>query len=644
MPDSYDKLNTSVMQVCHLWGWKNPTENVVGIASECLSMDKERCGDTLVRWGLLPREKIEALIKIKPGNLRTLEFLMQEATVNIAPHVEKILTLEKGYPYYTELGDLDQHPSLSDDNFADSVSKRCEEIDAIFMSIEGTIGVLVFSQFEKLNHYSTLGSQRHNDALFKANNDVAPLLAVGPRDEISRMIKHFTRRDKESSESQAKILSPSSPSMQTEEGRALVRIFDDALECEATDILFKPIGYTGRVQVQLRRFGRLIDPFRPDISKDKRTGKARDTRHILTYGEADKMFNLLGQQSGANPHFHVLRVPSDGSMAYKSRFGSAFFRLGFMPLNRMGEIRDIRSLAIRVFSKTKQSIDFAKLNVPADIAEQITFAMRAPQGFVLISGPVNSGKSSLIAAAINVHVKEFGNSVHRISLEDPVEREVEGVTQFNLPSERQMDTIEAYNVMMKGSKRHDFNLFWLGEVRDRLGAEFCTTIAGSGHLALSTLHAKDSIVAYDMLSEMIDPGQRFQLAESMSMSISTRLLRTICPHCSIKNDTATEDEKKMFSRCCANLGDDDAELPQYVNRANHEGCQKCDEGYNGFAPIFEVLDFNRQVKDAAISMLNRQDMGKQRKLMAEARSITLMQSAIRLLKQGLVDIPTIIIS
>jgi type IV pilus assembly protein PilB len=618
------------------WGWDNPTEEILEIAAKSLYAQTVACGEILVAWGALDAITRDRLLARKPKEIQTLQYFAEQEPMRVLQYVEQILALQKGYPFYERLSLLEVHPEMAEQ----VVRKRCDELDVVMMNIEGRRAVLVFSKWEALLKYSTMGSAKLSDPLYRASGNTMPLLAVGSRDDISSVLNmHHEDGSEAGGESGNKLWNATSDEMNTPEGRELARLFDHALVENATDVSLKPSGRNGAVKVMIRKWGRLVTPFRKSKAQNSSSG---DADFVFSPELASKAINLLASKSGANPSGTRMRIPSDGQITYRSTTGDAFMRLNFIPLNHLGEIKDLRSVSVRLFSRNESSIALEDLRIPENVADQIRDAVRMPQGLILVAGPVNSGKSSTIAGAIGEHVNVFGDTSNRLSVEDPIERHLKGITQINVPTHIQ-DQAERFNVTLRAIKRHDLNLLWVGEVRDRQSAEFCVAFAGSGHLVLSTIHAKDSILAYDILSQMVDAGVRFQLAESMALSVSQRLVKTLCPHCSpAKNMQApTEQERRLFELNLQVLGEKE-ELPELVNRPHPGGCDKCDDGYSGSLPICEVLPFTRAVKDSAIALLNNENMREQRQRIADARTVTLLQSGLDLVKQGKVDINSIL--
>lgn len=616
------------------WGWKNAPDEVVQIAARAIHAKRVKSAQVLVDWDVIDVATRDRLLQRKAADTPTLQYFAEQEPVRVLQHVEQILALKNGYPFYDRLSLLSPHKEMEDAQ----VVRRCDEIDAVLMLIENQVPVLVFSNWDAMLKYSVMGrSEQTTDAVIKANGGIMPQLAVGARDDISAILKQHHERHSDDDADAAnagrvwhvKANDPNS----TPEEREISRIFDHALGEKATDIALVPLS-NGAVEVYIRKWGVLIPPFK----KARGNGEIRKT--VIGSVIAGKAINLLQSRSGANVDRTRLREPDDGHIKYRSATADAFMRLNFIPLNHLGEYKELRSVSVRLFSRSEQSPRLEDLRIPKHVAQYLRDAVRAPQGFILLSGPVNQGKSSTVAGAIAEHVEIFGDTKKRMSVEDPIEREVPGMIQIQAPGHIK-DPAQKFNVILRALKRHDFNLLFVGEIRDAETADFGVRFSSSGHLVLSTIHAKDSILAYTILSEMVDRELRFQLVESMSLSVSQRLVSTVCQHCGTKHSEPTIEERRLFKLNNEMLGEN-RPIPKTFTRANPAGCEQCQDGYAGSMPICEVLPFTRQVKDAIHAMHDGRDARVQRQIIADARPVTLLQSGLDLVRSGMVDLRSVL--
>ncbi|UCD28232.1 MAG: type II/IV secretion system protein [Planctomycetota bacterium] len=169
------------------------------------------------------------------------------------------------------------------------------------------------------------------------------------------------------------------------------------------------------------------------------------------------------------------------------------------------------------------------LGLPVDLVTDLRRAVEKPHGLLLVTGPAGSGKSTtLYALARYILAKIPGRSV--VSLEDPVEQRIEGMTQIQVSPYGELNYIRA----MRSLLRQDVQVLLVGEIRDAETAHIVVEASLTGHLVMSTLHSGDPAEAIVRLLEMgIAP---YQLAGAISVVCSQRLLRTVCKSCGGKGE------------------------------------------------------------------------------------------------------------
>lgn len=612
--------SAELLEITHKWGWKNPPSDVVTAAQQSLLAQSMKSADLLVALDIVSQEQRDQFLASKPSNVQTITWFAQQD--NISVPVERVLSLKNNYAFYEFLSQLSIHSRMQEQD----VIKCAEELDAAVMLIEETVPVVVFSTFASLLQFLSLGrAERMRNPILRIVGD-SPRLAVGSRDEVSAVLKALRADDASGSLESSNVWhADAADNRSNPESREITRLLDHALAQKATDIAIRPFR-SGGLQIQMRKFGRMISP------------KAVHDRMNAELGT--KLISLLQAKSGANQTSTIQRVPTDGQITYRSAVGDAYLRLSFIPLNHLGEVRNLTSASIRILPRSELSVSLDELQLSSAVVEQIHFAMRMSQGLVLVVGPTNTGKSTTVAGCIGEHVKIFGDEQKRLSVEDPIERFLYGITQINVPPANVVtNEDERFSVILRALKRHDPDMLYIGEVRDKETADLCVSAASTGHLVLSTLHANHTLMGFDVLAKTIEPDKRFQLVESLSMIISQRLLKVVCPHCRLLAPP-TAQEREVFDHYLTTLGEF-GELPSDLARANPEGCEHCGgEGYVGMVPINEVLPFNRAVKDAAVEMLagvNR------RKDLSDARTVTLLQSGLALLGEHKISLNDLLV-
>lgn len=624
----------------HSWGWEAPAKETLETAEQSLRWRTMKSGEILVDLGLVTAERAAELLASKPEKTKTLEWFASNDP-KIRSHIEKILTLQKGYAFYDSLSDLAEHPAMKEVD----VARRVNELDAVMMVIESATPVLVFSSWQSMFDYSQISHEKRTiDPIRKAAGRRLKL-AVSRTEEVAVVLRSTGMTRDGDTGSDAEAIWRGGAGSDTEAQRVLARLIDQGISMNATDMALEPVK-DGSVRVLFRRYGDLVSP-RGRASKDgarkKEGGRARSDENVVKLEPqiAEEAIRFLAQKSGANPQATRMTEPSDGQITYRSQAGDIFLRMSFLPLLHPGERRDLTSVSARLLPRVEKSVSVSELRLAKSVVEQIDLAMRLSNGLILLAGPTNSGKSTTIAGAIGLHVDKFGRSKKRISVEDPIERFLFGVTQVNAKHRSTKEGLEdddRFAIILRAIKRHDPDLILVGEIRDQATADVCVSSATSGHLVLSTIHANDSIMAADVLARMVDSKLSFQLMESLSMILSQRLVRTLCPSCKRERKTSDED-RRIWKHYCETIGDK-VDLPETVHEA--VGCSEpdCDDGYAGMMPINEVLPFTRRAKTLGARLLNDPSA---REELAALRTVKMAEEGVRLIREGLADVESVLV-
>ncbi|MBN2641497.1 MAG: type II/IV secretion system protein [Victivallales bacterium] len=218
-------------------------------------------------------------------------------------------------------------------------------------------------------------------------------------------------------------------------------------------------------------------------------------------------------------------------------------------------------------------------------------ALADPNGIILLSGPTGSGKTTTLYAALR-HLRGDGGR-HLVSIEDPVEKPVSGVTQIKVDSDSGRVT---FNKALRSVLRHDPDVIMIGEIRDGETGDIAIKSALTGHLVLSTLHTNS---AAGVLTRLVNLGiAPFLVASTLRLAIAQRLVRTPCSHC-ISFRCPTEAE-------CVEFGWDSADSGLKVPDVH--GCSFCgNTGYSGRLGLYEMIPVDREIKKMIISGADEHD-------------------------------------
>lgn len=305
----------------------------------------------------------------------------------------------------------------------------------------------------------------------------------------------------------------------------------------------------------------------------------------------------------ANMNITESRLPQDG--AIKGNFGGTYLdmRVSCLPLNE-GEKIVIRILD---YSRSLQGLDSLGFNLSN--LERLKRMIQVPNGIILITGATGSGKSTTVYSILEALNKEETNI---ITVEDPIEMNIEGLNQVQVNSEIGM----TFAAALRSILRQDPNIILIGEIRDSETAQIAVRAAITGHLVLSTIHTNNTLSTVERLLDM--NVERYLLSTALTGIISQRLAKRLCKKCRVERET-TKFEKRVFKKY----------LKKDVDKiwdVNHDGCDSCRKGYKGRIAIQEVLELDDEMRSA----LNNENLSKEdlSNLVYSDKVITMLQDAL----------------
>ncbi|MCM3122588.1 MULTISPECIES: ATPase, T2SS/T4P/T4SS family [unclassified Mesobacillus] len=301
------------------------------------------------------------------------------------------------------------------------------------------------------------------------------------------------------------------------------------------------------------------------------------------------------------------RIPQDGRIKVNIDFHPVDLRVSTMP-TVFGE-----KVVMRILDMGSTLNDIEKLGFNKQNVDRFLKMITKPNGIVLITGPTGSGKSSTLYAALN---KLNSEEVNIITIEDPVEYQLEGINQIQVNQNVGM----TFAAGLRSILRQDPDIIMVGEIRDKETVEVSVRASLTGHLVLSTLHTNDALSS---VTRMLDMGvEPFLVASSLSGVVAQRLVRKVCRDCA-KAQEPTKREIDIFAKRGI----------QIDTVWKGSGCSSCNmTGYRGRIAIHEVLDINEELRKA---IMNEEPVTVLREIAVKNETIFLIDDGLLKVKQGL---------
>ena len=326
---------------------------------------------------------------------------------------------------------------------------------------------------------------------------------------------------------------------------------------------------------------------------------------IRVDGRLNQMLNIpKGLQDAVISRFKIMsemnitehRIPQDGRAQMTSSDGNVVdLRLSSLP-TIYGE-----KIVIRILTRDKNSLTRTGIGITEKDNERFSRILKNSSGLIMIVGPTGSGKTSTLYTMIEELKSE---TVNMISLEDPVEFQIEGVTQVAINEKIGLTFASA----LRSCLRQDPDIISIGEIRDGETASIALRAAMTGHLVLTTVHTEDAVSAIDRLRDLgVEP---YLIGGSLRGIVSQRLVRKICPNC---REEYTPDPEIID---LAGIN------PLNKHFYKGKGCYMCfDSGYKGRTGVFEILTIDSFLRDQISKGINGNEL---RKLVSERGSFTPM--------------------
>ncbi|MBR6665985.1 MAG: Flp pilus assembly complex ATPase component TadA [Lachnospiraceae bacterium] len=227
-------------------------------------------------------------------------------------------------------------------------------------------------------------------------------------------------------------------------------------------------------------------------------------------------------------------------------------------------------VVMRLTSKQNLTREKSQLGLKEKELKQFDHILAHPHGILLVTGPTGSGKSTTLYTALSELNQE---DVNIITVEDPVEANIDGINQVQVNVKAEM----TFAAALRSILRQDPDIIMIGEIRDEETARIAVQASITGHLVVSTLHTNSSASTITRLEDM--GLESYLIADSVIGVIAQRLVRRLCPHCK-KERIASPEELKIM----------DLDPNQHLTMYAPVGCGKCDNtGYRGRIGVYEIM-------------------------------------------------------
>ena len=504
---------------------------------------RRRVGDVAVELGFIDRELMERVMaKGRQEQVPMGALLVQSGLID-STQLARILAERNSLPY-VDLNEFEVDQGAA--NLIDpGEARRCRAVPVAFLED----GVLLVATADPANF---LGA---DDIALSTGYEVRRAIAtpeaiealVSRLSKLSGSVKEI-EEDESEEEAPAELLELRASAEEAPVVKLVHSVIADAVNRGASDIHFDPS--SGAMQVRYRVDGMMIDS--TTVPKRLVAGLVSRIKIMAELDIAER------------------RAPQDGRVALNVDGRHIDIRVSTLPVIR-GE-----SIVMRVLDKERVVLDLDALGMRGLDRDKLMRAVAQIQGAVLATGPTGAGKTTTLYALLNAV-----NSPEKtlISIEDPVEYEVQGVKQIHVNPSAGLTFASGLRAMV----RSDPDTLMVGEIRDRETAQIAMEAALTGHLVLSTLHTNDASLA---AARLIDMGvEPFLIASGIECIVAQRLARRLCSSCKKPAQLSSEELEQV------GIAEGDGDVYEPV------GCITCNgTGYAGRIGLFEVLVLNDRIR------------------------------------------------
>lgn len=528
-------------------------------------MAYKRLGDVLLDAGLITEDQLSiALANQKETKRRLGDELMAEGVITEAGLIEA-LQMQLGIEF-VDLSQIDIEPEMSR-VVSKNVARQYNVVpvrttpEEVYLAMVDPLNFMAIEAVKNATRKRVVPMVATHDALMRAimtlygNEGAAKAI-----EEMKRDNRAATGEDSQGSFSSTD-LSDDSEAQSAPTVRLVNSIIERAVTERASDIHLEPREVDLHVRMRIDGVMRTILTVPKELQAS--------------------VISRLKIMGGMNTSER--RIPQDGRANIRLKKQDIDLRMNTLPTIH-GE-----SVVIRLLDKNEELADPEGIGLTGENLVKYRKLIESNNGMVLIVGPTGSGKSSTMYTMIR---QLNTDSVNLITLEDPVEYNIDGVNQVQINEKTGMTFASGLRAIL----RQDPDIIAVGEIRDGETAEIATRAAITGHLVLSTVHTYDAASTIDRL---IDIGvEPYLIASGLRGIISQRLVRKVCPHCREEYHPDLDE--------CDSIGLRPGPDTKFYRGT---GCPMCfGTGYRGRTGVFEILLIDHALRSSITAGATRDQL------------------------------------
>lgn len=530
----------------------------------------------LIDSGIITEDQLAEALEIQKTRKQLIGTILTQLGYCSEEDIARILAQKTGYKFVSinEIGVNLAVANLITPEFAlrNNVLPLYQENDVVYVAMRNPNDILTVDNLRMLTGY-----------------EICPVIATDM--ELSAAIENFANMnsgvedygddDDDTQPAEAEALDiDDKPAVQL-----VNQIINNAIKAGASDVHVEALEKSMRVRFR-------IDGVLQEIMQNP----------IKMYPSVISRIKVIGGMDIAEK-----RIPQDGRATVKFEDKTMDVRIASMP-TVYGE-----KVVMRLLERSNsQAVTIKDIHFSPRQFDRFNAAIHMPYGFVLVTGPTGSGKSTTLYATL-AEISTIEKNV--ITLEDPVERRMAGINQVQMNNRAGM----TFAAALRSVLRSDPDIVMVGEIRDSETAKIAVEAALTGHMVLSTLHTNDAPGAVTRLDEMgVEP---FLTASSLVGVLAQRLVRKLCPKCKEAYEISREELKKIIVDF-----DDYGYEGDSFTLYKAKGCLTCNNtGYKGREAVFEFLTVTEEMKRLILD----------RATVAEVKALAVKQDMKTLKDEGL---------